>query len=335
MSTIQETLKRGSTLLKDLPQPVLEARVLLQKASGLSEETIYAWPQRELTRRQERQFYKLISRRRSGIPLPYLTGEREFWSIPFRMSLGVFIPRPETELIVEKVLALSSGGKGKGRAVGRWAGKAAGEEAGRVAGEPVGEAAGAKAMAGEKEGKTAIVAGARKEAAEIIVDIGTGCGNIAISLAKEMPQAQVFATDTSLKALKVARLNAELQEAARIHFVRGSLYSPLKKLDLMKKCDFIVSNPPYVSESEWENLPAQIRNHEPRRAVVAGETGLEFIQRLIHGAPAFLKPGGYLLFEIGEGQRDEVLSLFDSGWKSVECFPDLSRIPRLIAARKK
>jgi len=229
LSTIQEILQKGRILLKNLPQPEIEARVLLQKATLLPEEVIYAWPQKKLTRRQERQFYKLVSRRRSGFPLAYLTGEKEFWSIPFRIAPGVFIPRPETELIVEKTIELSCGGE------------------------------------------------------EIIVDVGTGCGNIAISLAKEIPQAKVFASDTSQKALKLARINAQIQEITSIHFVRGSLYAPLKKLGLKNKCDFIVSNPPYVSKEEWERLSPQIKNYEPEAAIVAGETGLEFIQKLIRG----------------------------------------------------
>jgi len=274
-------LQKGRALLQDFPQPPLEARILLQKASNLPEETVYAQPERELSRRQGRQFYKLISRRRQGFPLAYLTGEKEFWSIPFRVSPGVFIPRPETELMVEKVLELSSRGE------------------------------------------------------ETIVDIGTGCGNIALSLALELPKAQIMATDTSQKALKVARVNAEFLNVSQVQFIRGRLFSPLKKLDFKQKCDFIVSNPPYVSESEWAELAQEIKNYEPKKAVVAGVTGLEFIQKLIHGAQPFLKPGGYLLVEIGEGQEESVFSFFDSDWKNVESFDDLAHIPLLILAQKK
>lgn len=281
MSTIQELLHKGRVLLEDFPLPSLEVKILLQKAAVIPEKTIYASPEKRLSRRQERQFFKLVSKRRMGFPLSYLTGEKEFWSITFRVAPGVFIPRPETELIVEKVLGLSSGDE------------------------------------------------------ETIVDMGTGCGNIAISLARELPQAKIFATDTSQKALKVARLNAELQDVHQIHFARGSLFSPLEKQDLKLKCDFIVSNPPYVSEGEWERLSQEIRNHEPKKAVVAGETGLEFIQKLIRGAPLFLRSGGYLLFEIGEGQKANVLSFFDSGWKEAECFKDLAQIPRVVAAQRK
>lgn len=280
MSTIQELFQKGRSLLQDLPLPELEAKLLLLKSSSIAEEQFYSSPEKKVTRKEKRQFFKLVSKRRAGFPLSYLTGIKEFWSIPFRISSGVFIPRPETELIVEKVLELS----------------------------------------------------AKNE--ETIVDIGTGCGNITISLGKELPQARIIATDISQKALKKARLNASLQEVSRITFVRGSLFSPLKKLGVEKKCDFIVSNPPYVSEEEWRKLSLEIRNHESRNAMVAGVTGLEVIYKLIQGAAPFLKPGGYLLIEIGEGQREDVLSFFGSVWSEVKCYNDLAQIPRVIVGHK-
>lgn len=280
MSTIQELFQKGRLLLQDLPLPELEAKLLFLKSSSLVEEQFYSSPEKKVSRKEERRFFKLVSKRRSGFPLSYLTGIKEFWSIPFRISPGIFIPRPETELIVEKVLELSS----------------------------------------ERE--------------ETIVDIGTGCGNIAISLAKEMPQVRIIATDISQKVLKMARQNASLQKASGITFARGSLFLPLKKLGLEKRCDFIVSNPPYVSEEEWERLPLEIRNHEHKSAVKAGVTGLEVIHKLIQGAPLYLKPGGYLLIEIGEGQREDVISFFGSEWSEVKCYSDLSRTPRVVVGQK-
>lgn len=282
MSTIQELFQKGRSLLQDFPQPALEAKILLLKSAALSEEKFYALPQKKLSRKEARQFLRLVSKRRSGFPISYLTGIKEFWSIPFRVSPGIFIPRPETELVVEKVLELSSGREGL-----------------------------------------------------VIVDIGTGCGNIAIALAKEdLPQARIIATDISKKALKLARLNASWQGISAVTFVQGSLLSPLKKLGLEKGCDFVVSNPPYVSEKEWQELPPEIKNHEPKKAIVPGKTGLEFIQKLIQGAGLFLKPGGYLVVEIGEGQKDEVLSLFGDEWGKAKCFNDLAGHPRAVAKRK-
>ena len=281
MNTIQEILKQGKSLLRDYPQPALEAKVLLLKATSLPEKVLHTSPETKLSRKQRRQFLKLLSRRRAGIPLAYLTGYKEFWSIPFCVNHDVLIPRPETELIVENVLKL----------------------------------------AGRNN--------------ETIVDLGTGCGNLAVALAKELPEADIIATDISRKALKMARLNAELQGMSRVRCVRGSLFSPLENLGLRKKCDFIVSNPPYVTELEWEALSDGIKNYEPKKALVAGKTGLEVIDPIVKNAPGFLKRGGFLVLEIGQGQKEQVLPLFGAEWKSVKSHDDLAGIPRVIVAKKK
>lgn len=295
MITIQELFHKGKSLLNDLPQSALEAKILLLKCLAIEEEEFLSHPERKVSRKEERDFYKLTSKRLAGFPLAYLTGTKEFWSIPFRVSSGVLIPRPETELVVEKVLELVA----QNRAV--------------------------DLMNQVRTNQAA--------SPEVIVDIGTGCGNIAVSLAKELPQARIFATDNSRKPLKVARLNSSLLETDNITFAGGSLFSPLRRFRLMNKCDFIVSNPPYVSEKEWTNLSGEIRNHEPKKALVAGETGLEVIKELIKGSPRFLKNGGYLVFEIGESQEKKVLSFFNSSWEEVRSFNDLTQIPRVIVAR--
>lgn len=253
---------------------------MLCESASLAEETFYAFQARKLSRVQERRFYRLVSKRLAGFPLAYITGKKEFWSISFLVFPGVFIPRPETELLVESVVGLS------------------------------------------------------KKEEELIVDLGTGVGNIAIALEKELPKANITATDVSRKALKASRLNASLQGNSRIGFVLGSLYVPLKKLEFEGKCDFIVSNPPYVPAADWDNLQIEVKNHEPKRALVAGRTGLEFIRRLIQGAPRFLRPRGHLVFEIGAGQVEDVRAMFGEGWEGVLSRKDLNGIPRVIIARK-
>jgi len=281
LSTIQELFLKGKSLLKDFPNPHLETKLLLLFCTSLSEEQLFSSPDKKLSRRQDRCFFKLISKRQEGFPLPYLTGSKEFWSISFKVSSAVLIPRPETELIVEKVLELSSGGD------------------------------------------------------ETIVDIGTGCGNIAVSLAKELPRAKVVATDIEQKVLDIAKLNAARHKLTSITFSRGSLFSPLKRLQLNRKCNFIVSNPPYVSEEEWMRLPREIRCFEPKSSLVAGETGVEVLNKIVEGAFPYLKPGGCLLIEIGEGQEGKVLSFFksSSNWAAVDILKDLSGIPRIILGR--
>jgi release factor glutamine methyltransferase len=130
----------------------------------------------------------------------------------------------------------------------------------------------------------------------------------------------------------VARRNAARAKAKRIEFLRSDLYSAFRGTG--RKFDFIVSNPPYVSRAEWEELPADVRDFEPRRALFAGESGLDVIERLVRRAGTFLKPGGYLVFEIGEGQRDRVLGLFGKRWTEIETAWDLAGKPRVITARR-
>jgi release factor glutamine methyltransferase len=168
--------------------------------------------------------------------------------------------------------------------------------------------------------------------AESILDVGTGSGCIAIALARELPRAEITAVDISERALRVARRNAARHRAKHIEFRRSNLLSAVRGTG--RTFDFIVSNPPYISRQEWERLPADVRDFEPRRALLAGESGLELIERLVRRAAAFLKPGGYLIFEIGEGQRDRVLDLFGRRWTEIETAWDLAGKPRVITARR-
>jgi release factor glutamine methyltransferase len=111
------------------------------------------------------------------------------------------------------------------------------------------------------------------------------------------------------------------------------LFSPLRRLCLERKCDFIVSNPPYVSKEEWAILPEEIKNHEPKGALVAGKSGLEIIKKLVQGALLYLKPGGYFLVEIGFGQEDKALSFFNPSWEEVNIFKDFAGISRLVLGK--
>jgi release factor glutamine methyltransferase len=282
LKTVQELFLQGKTRLRRLPQadPALEAKILLGKAASLTEGEFFASPGRPLSRATEDRFWKLIDKRLERQPLAYLTGEKEFWSLPFAIFPGVFIPRPETEVIVERVKALSSGQK------------------------------------------------------ENIVDIGTGSGSLAVSLAKELPLAHIVATDISRKALRAAILNASRHNVLSVTFVQGSLFAPLKALSLKGRLHFLVSNPPYVSEKEWRFCQPEIRRHEPKKALVPGKTGLEFIRRLIQGAAEYLRLSGYLLFEIGEGQADQALSWLDRRWENIKVTNDLAGTPRVVECRR-
>ena len=163
-----------------------------------------------------------------------------------------------------------------------------------------------------------------------IVDVGTGSGAIALALAKELPSAEIQATDISPAALEVAQANAARHElTSRIKFHRGDLLTGLPH----EQFDFVVSNPPYVGGSEEDSVQLEVRKFEPRNAVFAGPTGLEVIERLIPQAQTVLTPGGWLVFEIS-GTIAEAVRHRLAGWTDVGLTNDLQGIARVATARK-
>jgi release factor glutamine methyltransferase len=162
-----------------------------------------------------------------------------------------------------------------------------------------------------------------------IVDVGTGSGCIALALAKELPQAEIHATDISSAALEVARVNAARHQLEkRIHFHQTDLLQGLNPA-----FDFVVSNPPYVGESEADQVQLEVRKFEPRNAVFAGATGMEIIERLVPQAQAALKPVGWLVLEISGTIADRVKRLLEE-WNHLQITNDLQGIPRVASAKK-
>jgi len=174
------------------------------------------------------------------------------------------------------------------------------------------------------------LAAARSSTLKIrIIDVGTGSGCIALALAKELRQGEILATDVSTAALEIARANAvRHQFDGRIHFREADLLGGFED----NLFDFVVSNPPYVGDSEEDEVQLEVRKFEPRNAVFAGPTGLEIIARLIPQARAALKPGGWLVMEISGAMVEGVKQLLN-GWEEIRIVKDLQSIPRVIAAR--
>ncbi len=165
-----------------------------------------------------------------------------------------------------------------------------------------------------------------------LVDVGTGSGAIALALAKELPNAHVLATDVSAEALEVARANAaRLQLESRIHFQQSDV---LESVSRDGSFDFVVSNPPYVALSEADKVQDVVKKFEPKTAVFAGEHGLDVIRRLIPQAHEALRPGGYLVMEIGYSMSEQVIAIMD-GYEEVHAVPDLAGIPRVIVGGKR
>ena len=264
---------RVGDLLNASTLPTLEARALLAHQLGVARERLITRPDQRVAPADMHGFAQLVKRRKLGEPLAYLLGEKEFYGRMFAVSPAVLIPRPETELLVEIVLALGLPDQAH------------------------------------------------------IVDLGTGSGCIAITLALERAAWHITATDMSQQAIGVARGNAEKWQAHNVTFQHGSWFSTVPD----QRFDLIVSNPPYVAAGDphLDALP-----FEPMPALVAEGNGLACLQTIIEGAPSHLVPGGFLLLEHGHDQADAVRDLFAThGWCDVRTQADFAGIERVTLAR--
>jgi release factor glutamine methyltransferase len=256
-----------------------DAEALLLHVLGKNKAWLIAHAEEPLASDKATRYAETLERRYRGEPVQYITGETEFYGLPFRVTRDVLIPRPETEFTVEKVLSLAPRFK-----------------------QPR------------------------------MVDVGTGSGAISVTLAHELPHAQITALDLSEPALKLARENAERNGvAARIRLLQGDLLAPVAG----EQFDFVVSNPPYVPTADRASLAVEVRDYEPELALFAGDDGLAIYRRLIPAAFDALLPGGLLILEIGYGQSHRIIEMLTgSGFRQIEFVPDLQGIPRVACAQR-
>lgn len=252
--TVQQLLARAFNDLPFSSTPRLDFEVLLCHVVQIDKAALYANLQLELTEAQWNLFQKLLNERQKGSPIAYLVGHKEFWSIDLAVSMKVLIPRPETELLIETILARYS-----------------------------------------------------SEQAIHLADLGTGSGAIVLALAMERPHWQFTATDISFEALTAAKNNSSRLKVDHIFFNQGSWCSALSRRDF----NIIVSNPPYLSEKEWELGPSELK-FEPKRALVADENGLKDISEIITQSKGYLKRSGCLVLEHGYQQGGIVRKLLIS-----------------------
>lgn len=276
--TIKELVEWTTRFFSDkgIEEPRLNAEVLL--AHVLEKDRVYLYANYHApVNRNERDEYRELIKRRAGMePLAYLTGTREFMSLEFQVSPAVLIPRPETELLVEKVLEL-----------------------------------------------------VKAREAVSICDVGTGSGAIAVSLAYYLPGASVYGVDISDAALQIAKQNAQ-RYGVTVEFIQGDLLNSLHQADPF---DIICANLPYISDKEYAELEPGVRGYEPQQALRGVGDGLELYRRLVPQAWPLLKPGGFMLWEIGWQQGQEAAGLLPMAAR-VQVFQDWSGKDRLIVAEK-
>ena len=172
-----------------------------------------------------------------------------------------------------------------------------------------------------------------------VADIGTGSGCLAVALAYELPHAEIVATDSSAAALEIARRNAARNQVAdRIRFIEADLLAlPGNERTPEPVFDLIVSNPPYIADSDAAALQREVRDHEPHAALFAGPTGTEIYERLVAEARDQLRDRGILVLELGYNSAEPVRAMFDAActaWTNVSITMDLAGIPRILAAER-
>ena len=269
------SLSRGLLLNSSIDEnPTLEIELLLMATLNINRIQLYLEPERTLNSEEEKKFWELFDRYQSGEPTAYITENREFFGLDFYVTPDVLIPRPESELLVEKALSF-----------------------------------------------------AQNHPVFTIADIGTGSGAIAISLALNLPQAKIYASDISETALQITMLNCRKHDVERrVDLLQGDLLDPLPDL-----VDIIIANLPYVRESDMPKVNTV--GFEPDLALNGGPDGLEKIGRLIKQSVRKLRPRGHLLLEIGEGQSEAVTALLNDVFPSAktEVTSDLNGIDRLVS----
>src|SRR5256885_6970459 len=281
-----------------VPSPRINAELLLMFTLNCDRAYLYAHPERELTAEETSRYDAALAERARGVPAQYITGHQEFWGMDLIVSPAVLIPRPETEHVIETVLELLT------------------PDGGRQTSDLRPQTSDFKNSGARSDVRC-------PTSAFRIADVGTGSGCIALALAKELPHAEIHATDISRPALEVARANAARHElVGRIQFHETDLLEGFPSSSF----DFVVSNPPYVGESEADQVQLEVRKFERRDAVFSGPTGLETIARLIPQAHAALKPGGWLVIEISGTIADGVATLLHA-WNNARLVRDLQSIP--------
>jgi release factor glutamine methyltransferase len=260
--TIQKLLNWVSNYLseKGVDSPRFSAELLLSHVLAMKRIELYTHFDRPVSKDKLDRLHNLLKRAGQHEPIAYLIGKTEFYSLELNITPACMIPRPETELLVQKAIEFL------------------------------------RARTGH----------------QLVCDLCTGCGCIAVAIAKNFPDAQIFSTDISDAALDVAAENLEkYQLQGQITLLRGDLFDAfVPQLDV-SRFDLIVCNPPYVSSAEFEKLDKNVKDYEPKSALLAGDNGLDIYRRIIEKVDQFLKPDAALILEIGYAQGRAVKELFE------------------------
>jgi release factor glutamine methyltransferase len=259
---------------------------------------------------------KLLTRKSKREPLQYILGYTEFFGLKIEVGPGVLIPRPETELLAEEAIKLVSSRR-----------------------SAISPPTHPSPSRGEGEGWGESSSLVTPYSSLHILDLCTGSGCLALALAREFSDAQVYGTDTSGTSIKYANKNAKINEIKNVTFFEGSLFDPimnhLKSQISNLEFDLIVSNPPYIRRDDIKDLQAEIKDWEPVEALDGGEDGLDYYRVIIPEARNYLKETGFLLFELGINQADAVKKMAENtGLQNISLIKDYKGIERILILKK-
>jgi release factor glutamine methyltransferase len=297
MVSITALLTEGANFLRasHVEQPKCDAEWLLAHILECPRFALSLNGSMVVDEKSETQFWTFLARRAKREPLQYILSEVDFYGIKLKVDSRVFIPRSETELLIEWLVkdinkGMESGGFGDA-----------------FSGTPL---------------------------SLNILDLGTGSGAIAIALAKHFPMSSVFAVDRSAPALGVARKNMERNGVNNLKLLKSNWYSIFESDKWLEQFDLIVSNPPYLTRQEFEAAQDEVRRHEPIAALVAKEKGLHDIRIIIDGAQKFLKKEGIVAIETGILHPKQLQKEYGKCFRQTKILQDLNRFDRFFIAHR-
>ena len=254
----------------EISSPKQNAETIISHVLKIKRLDIYLHLENEISEVQINMIFEIASRREKHEPLQYILGETEFFGYKFKVNKSVLIPRPETELLVEKIIC-------------------------------------------------------EEKKVNSVLEIGTGSGAIIIALAKNLDLKIIDAIDISETALKKAKQNAALNNI-EINFFQSDLFE-----NITTKYDLIVSNPPYISQEEYEQLPIEIKDYEPKSALQADNNGLYFYKKILQNVKEHLTESGKIYFEIGYDQAEKITEIAKkNGFSNIQVFKDLNGFDRIM-----
>ena len=253
-----------------ITNPKQNAETIISHVLKVKRLDIYLQPEKEISDVQLNTILEITSRRKKYEPLQYILGETEFYGYKIIVNKRVLIPRPETELLVEKIIN-------------------------------------------------------EEKKASSMLEIGTGSGAIVIALAKNLDNIKIDAIDILKDVLKIAEQNAKLNNV-EINFFQSDIFE-----NVTDKYDLIISNPPYISQTDYEELPVEIKDFEPKSALQAMNNGLYFYNEILKYAKEYLTESGKIYFEIGYDQAEKITEMaMKNGFSDIQGFKDLNGFDRIV-----